>query len=66
MNGNDGDRWISTREEIVPVDWNIAIRHDPAAIIDIDGTLAHRRGRSPYDYDRVKEDTIDNLIRLAD
>ena len=63
MNGNDGDRWISTREEIVPVDWNIAIRHDPAAIIDIDGTLAHRRGRSPYDYDRVKEDTIDNLIR---
>lgn len=36
----------------------------PKAIIcDIDGTLAHMTGRSPYDWKRVGEDTIDTAIK---
>ena len=35
----------------------------PSAIIcDIDGTLAHMNGRSPYDYSKVVEDTVDETI----
>ena len=30
----------------------------PAIIVDIDGTLALHRGRSPYDYSRVGEDAV--------
>ena len=39
--------------------------HRDAIIVDIDGTLAHRvpGGRSPYDYSRVSEDTVDESIR---
>jgi predicted kinase len=33
-----------------------------AIIVDIDGTLAHMTGRSPYDYTRVHEDTVDEHI----
>ena len=55
--------WISSHDEIVPVDWNVSKHHDLAAIVDIDGTLAHRTGRSPYDYDRVGEDRVDHLVR---
>lgn len=32
-------------------------------IVDIDGTLAHMNGRSPYDWDRVGEDTVDPHVR---
>jgi predicted kinase len=36
----------------------------PRAIIsDIDGTLAHFAGRSPYDYSKVSEDTVDDTVR---
>lgn len=31
-------------------------------IVDIDGTLAHMQGRSPYDYTLVHTDTIDKII----
>ena len=34
-----------------------------AIICDIDGTLAHHSERSPYDYSRVGEDTVDVDIR---
>ncbi|EID10204.1 polynucleotide kinase [Mycolicibacterium phlei RIVM601174] len=34
-----------------------------AIIVDIDGTLAHMTGRSPYDYSRVDEDEVDPIIR---
>jgi len=34
-----------------------------AVICDIDGTLAHMTGRSPYDWSRVSEDTIDPVVR---
>jgi predicted kinase len=34
-----------------------------AVIFDIDGTLAHMNGRSPYDYSKVSTDTVDDVIR---
>ena len=34
-----------------------------AIIVDIDGTLAHMQGRSPYDYTQVHTDAIDLVIR---
>lgn len=33
-----------------------------AIIVDIDGTLAHMEGRSPYDYTKVSEDSLDETI----
>lgn len=33
-----------------------------AIMVDIDGTLAHMTGRSPYDYSRVHEDTVDEVV----
>ena len=33
-----------------------------AIMVDIDGTLAHMDGRSPYDYSRVSEDLFDDVI----
>jgi predicted kinase len=40
-------------------DWNL-----PGAwIFDIDGTLAHMNGRSPYDWARVGEDDVDDSVR---
>ncbi len=35
----------------------------PAWIFDIDGTLAHTNGRSPYDYTCVGTDTVDERVR---
>lgn len=34
----------------------------PAVIFDIDGTLAHMNGRSPYDYSQVHTDTPDVVL----
>lgn len=34
-----------------------------AIICDIDGTLAHMTGRSPYDYTQVHTDTVDVVVR---
>ena len=31
-------------------------------LVDIDGTIAHMTGRSPYDYSRVSEDAVDEVI----
>ena len=33
-----------------------------AILVDIDGTLAHMNGRSPYDNTRVHEDTVDEVV----
>lgn len=33
-----------------------------ALICDIDGTLAHMGERSPYDWHRVSEDTVDQIV----
>lgn len=36
----------------------------PAAVlVDIDGTLAHTTGRSPYDYTQVHTDSVDQHVR---
>lgn len=32
-------------------------------IVDIDGTLAHMTGRSPYDYTQVSTDVVDDVVR---
>lgn len=34
-----------------------------AVICDIDGTLAHMQGRSPYDWSKVCDDTIDSSVK---
>lgn len=33
-----------------------------AFLVDIDGTLAHMKGRSPFEWKRVGEDTLDEVI----
>lgn len=35
-----------------------------AIIVDIDGTVAHMNGRSPYDYSKVSTDTIDESVKM--
>jgi len=42
-----------------------AVVHGPgreAIIVDLDGTLAHMNGRGPYDYSKVGEDTLDDVV----
>lgn len=46
---------------IEAVKWNPALRE--AVIVDIDGTLAHMTGRSPYDYSQVHTDVVDDHVR---
>lgn len=36
----------------------------PAIIVDLDGTLAHMNGRSPYDYSKVIDDSLDEAVAL--
>ena len=42
------------------------IEHNPnlpdCIIVDIDGTLAHMNGRSPYDYTKVNTDVVDPVV----
>ena len=42
------------------------IEYDPnkpdCIIVDIDGTLAHMNGRSPYDYTKVSTDVVDPVV----
>lgn len=45
--------------EEIPTDPKLA----RAIICDIDGTLAHMEGRSPYDYSKVAHDSIDETVR---
>ena len=33
-------------------------------LVDIDGTIAHMTGRSPYDYSRVSEDSVDEHLSV--
>ncbi|AGT13075.1 polynucleotide kinase [Mycobacterium phage Crossroads] len=44
-----------------PVEWLEGLPE--AIIVDIDGTLAHMTGRSPYDYTQVHTDVVDEQIR---
>ncbi|QFG14314.1 polynucleotide kinase [Mycobacterium phage Tourach] len=44
-----------------PVEWIEGLRE--AIIVDIDGTVAHMTGRSPYDYTQVHTDVVDENVR---
>ncbi len=44
-----------------PVEWVPGLPE--AIIVDIDGTVAHMAGRSPYDYTQVHTDTVDEHIK---
>lgn len=44
-----------------PVEWEPGL--PTAIIVDIDGTVAHMTGRSPYDYSQVHTDVVDEQIR---
>lgn len=46
--------------DFTPVEFENSIKKYPAVIFDIDGTLAHMEGRSPYEWGRVREDKIDS------
>lgn len=71
------------RGEIIPTDaiWKMyrnyvepnikKIPYNPslpdAVVFDLDGTLAHMKGRSPYEWSRVGEDTLDeNVAHILD
>lgn len=45
-----------------PVVYTPPVGKPHAIICDIDGTLAHMTGRSPYDETRVLEDTLDEVV----
>lgn len=49
-----------SKERVAPPQIVKGLPH--AIICDIDGTLAHMTGRSPYDWARVGEDTLDETI----
>lgn len=34
-------------------------------VVDIDGTLAHKGDRNPFDWNKVKEDVVDPAVRLV-
>ncbi|SLJ31397.1 Predicted kinase [Mycobacteroides abscessus subsp. abscessus] len=44
-----------------PVEWIEGLPE--AIIVDIDGTVAHMTGRSPYDYTQVHTDVVDEPVR---
>ncbi|QBI98750.1 polynucleotide kinase [Mycobacterium phage Bobby] len=46
---------------IEPVEWIEGLPE--IVLVDIDGTLSHMTGRSPYDYSRVGEDVVDEQVR---
>lgn len=46
--------------QFTPVTQDPSLPH--AIVCDIDGTLANMTGRSPYDYSRVSEDTVDTVV----
>lgn len=45
--------------EFIPYDASQGVLGNPVVLVDIDGTVAHMDGRSPYDYSRVSEDKPD-------
>ena len=67
----DAKRENSVGEEVITKMYDKhlvpTIERDPdlpnALIVDIDGTLAHMNGRSPYDPSKYHEDTVDEIIR---
>lgn len=48
-------------KKVEPIIQNKELPH--AIIVDIDGTLAHMKDRSPFDWQRVGEDECDDIIK---
>jgi predicted kinase len=70
----DLKRPVSVGERVIKQMYNNYLKPAPVAykpaeglpkaiIVDIDGTLAHMTGRSPYDYTQVHTDVIDETVR---
>jgi predicted kinase len=59
------DRWpdLEADKPFTPEPVEIVPALPWAILVDIDGTLAHMTGRSPYDYDAVHTDEVDVQIR---
>lgn len=56
------DRYIRPTRPLPTYDNSL----QPCVIVDLDGTLAHRStDRSPFDWHRVGEDTVDELVRAV-
>lgn len=55
--------WKSSENPTIEKHNNDQIDLPHAIIVDLDGTLAHMNGRSPYDWHRVGEDLVDESIR---
>lgn len=45
--------------DFTPTKFENSVKKFPSVIFDIDGTIAHMEGRSPYEWKRVREDKID-------
>lgn len=71
---NDLKRTHSVGEKVIKQMYarNLEPKYEPATvnpdlpwavIVDIDGTLAHMNGRSPYDYSKVHTDLVDEVVR---
>lgn len=62
-----GKKVIRRMYDLVKDEYFPKVEHNPdlptCIIVDIDGTLAHMNGRSPYDYTKVSEDTVDPVVR---
>jgi predicted kinase len=52
------NKWLRKEPELLVQDET----KQKALIIDVDGTLAHMSGRSPYDWSRVGEDSVDDTV----
>jgi predicted kinase len=56
------NKYFSTAEQPTIEQYNPDSELPWCIIVDIDGTLAHMNGRSPYDWERVGEDAIDRAV----
>ena len=61
-----GKKVIRRMYDLVKDEYFPVLEYNPdlptCIIVDIDGTLAHMNGRSPYDYTKVKEDSLDEAV----
>jgi predicted kinase len=52
------NKWLRKEPELLVQDET----KQKALIVDVDGTLAHMSGRSPFDWSRVGEDSVDDTV----
>ena len=60
------DKYLRPKHEYRPVNPKINNPSQKMAVIcDLDGTLAHHNGRSPYDYEKVFTDSVNESVRAV-